>query len=228
MVDRIPTPFGQRTITSVVFVNAARAWRAGLLLATAALIIALSGLAVRSPTRAGMLGDGFLSGFTDDSGRRVERRHLQRSMRIVLFGYTTCPDVCPLTLLALHQALVTLGSQANLIDPVFITVDPGRDTIARLHNYVQAFDARIRAYRGEPHRLERLAEELDVQYSREPTGAGAEDYGMNHTDTLFFIARDGRVLARVHHYTNPTILGEAIVSAYRGVPETPTASGERG
>jgi len=163
-----------------------------------------------------VLGAGFLSGFVDDLGRRVHRNTLQRPLRLVFFGYTSCPDVCPLTLLAVHQALEAFGSRANRIEPVFVTVDPDRDSVARLHSYVEAFDPRIRGYRANPSELDRLAQELGVQYQREEI-PGSKEYGFSHTDTLFLLDRDGRVLARIYHYTDPTALGEEIVSAVRPV-----------
>lgn len=162
------------------------------------------------------LAGGFLRGFVDDLGRGVNAHSLERPLRLVFFGYTSCPDVCPLTLLAVHQALQSLGPLADRVDPVFITVDPDRDTVTRLHRYVSAFDARIRAYRADSRRLDSLARELNVRYERVAI-PGSEEYSVNHTAMLFLLDRDGRVLAHIYHYTDPEALSEEIVSALRPV-----------
>jgi len=183
-----------------------------LLLAACALLATL----VQAQSPQGTADEEFLSGFVDDLGHRVNHLSLQRPLRLVFFGYTSCPDVCPLTLAAVHQALEALGPQADRIDPVFVTVDPGRDSVARLHSYVSAFDPRIRGYRAEPRQLDRLVRRLQVHYEREEI-PGSSDYGVSHTATLFLLDRDGRLLARIYHYTDPSALSDEIQSAVRPV-----------
>ncbi|HTY49469.1 MAG TPA: SCO family protein [Steroidobacteraceae bacterium] len=184
---------------------------------TAALLCTLlfTALPAAHAGTAGLLGGDFLSGFVDDLGHHVQGQYLQRPLRLVLFGYTSCPDVCPLTLAALHQALAGMGARASRIDPVFVTVDPDRDTVVRLHRYVSAFDPRIRGYRTDAAHLQQLAQQLQVRYWREATGPGPDDYGVDHTATLFLISRDGRILARIHHNPDPGVLSQAILNAVR-------------
>lgn len=157
------------------------------------------------------------AGFIDDRGQRVDQRTLRRPLRLIAFGYTSCPDVCPLTLLAMHRALVHLAGDAAKIDPMFITVDPDRDSIAALHRYVGAFDARIRGYRGDPAQLARLASRLDVRYWRDSTGTDPRQYGMSHTATLFLLRRDGEIAARIDQTLNVDTLAQSIVSAVRAL-----------
>jgi protein SCO1/2 len=154
-----------------------------------------------------------LSGFVDDLGRPVTRDTLQRPYQLIVFGYTSCPDVCPLTLQAVHRALVRLRSKAAMVDPVFVTVDPDRDSEAKLHQYVSAFDDRIRGYRGGDEALDRLTKILDVHYWRESLTPGSKDYWMSHTATLFLIGRDRHVVARVDHVDDPAKLSLAITHA---------------
>jgi cytochrome oxidase Cu insertion factor (SCO1/SenC/PrrC family) len=73
-----------------------------------------------------------LEGFVDDLGRPVSDHLPGRPYRLVVFGYTSCPDVCPLTLVAVHRALVTLADEAA-------AVDPDRDSVQKIHDYVSAF-----------------------------------------------------------------------------------------
>ena len=163
----------------------------------------------------GLLGPDFLEGFVDDLGHVIHPRELSRPLRLVAFGYTSCPDVCPLTLAALHQALIRLGPDAARIDPVFVSVDPDRDILSRLHSYVSAFDPRIRAYRGDESRLRALADGLQVSYWREASGTDRNSYAVDHTSTLFLLSRDGRVLARIYHYADPVVLSQAIAEAVK-------------
>ncbi len=182
----------------------------------AMMCLALIASATQAQRTSGAPAEGLLSGFVDDLGHEVDRRTLRRPLRLVFFGYTSCPDVCPLTLAAVHRALQTLGPIADRIDPVFVTVDPDRDTVTRLHSYVSAFDSRIRAYRADPRRLDTLTRALNVRYRREET-PGSRDYSVSHTATMFVIDRDGRVLAQVYHYTDPTALSDEIVTAVRPI-----------
>jgi cytochrome oxidase Cu insertion factor (SCO1/SenC/PrrC family) len=181
-----------------------------------ALIVVISTTAVAAPR-------GLLEGFLDDDGRPVGKQALQRRYRLVVFGYTSCPDVCPLTLVAVHHALAALAGDATAVDPVFVTVDPDRDSVQKIHDYVSAFDARIRGYRGTEQALDRLTTRLHVRYWREVLSVDAKDYSMSHTATLFLLTRNDRVLAKIEHTDNPTALSQAIVNAVRTADHRPNA-----
>jgi protein SCO1/2 len=156
-----------------------------------------------------------LSGMIDDLGQPADRQTLHRPLRLLIFGYTTCPDVCPLTLLAVHQALSQLGPLADDVDPMFVTVDPDRDSQEKLHQYVESFDPRIRAYRGSDHSLEHLAQPLRVRYWREVLYPGSSDYSMSHTATLFLLNRNQQLLIPIEHTDAADSLASAIVRAVR-------------
>jgi cytochrome oxidase Cu insertion factor (SCO1/SenC/PrrC family) len=154
-----------------------------------------------------------LTGFVDDRGKTVGAQSLKKPIELVVFGYVSCPDACPVTLLAIHEALQTLGKSATDVDPAFITVDPDRDTVPVLHRYVEAFDRRIRGYRGTNTALTRIAHSLDVKYQRRAMNVAAGGYSMDHTATIFILQRDGRVAAQVPHVDDPKELTAAIVTA---------------
>ena len=158
---------------------------------------------------------GMLAGLVDDRGSIVTPATLTKPYRLVVFGYTSCPDVCPLTLMAVHLALNKLAGSAARIDPVFVTVDADRDSEEKLHQYVTSFDDRIRGYRGSDEVLDRLTNQLHVRYWRESLSAESKDYSMSHTSTLFLLSRDDRVLARIDHQADPQALSKAIVKAVR-------------
>ena len=165
-----------------------------------------------------------LAGFIDDLGHRVEDDTLQKPLRLIAFGYTSCPDVCPTTLLAVHQALIQLGEEAVIIDPAFVTVDPDRDSVARLHQYVSTFDARIRGYRGSATRLDLFARSLHVQYWREGGSPETKDYAMSHTSTLFLLRRDGSIAARIENADDADTLARFILKAVRASYRIPHES----
>lgn len=157
---------------------------------------------------------GPLAGFTDDLGHVVAADAPAPPLRLVVFGYTTCPDVCPLTMVAVHRALVQLARRGVSLPVAFVSVDPARDTVERLHDYVSAFDERIRGYRVEDDAvLDRFAAGLKVRYWRESLGNGSPEYFMSHTPTLFLARANGDVLYAIPHEPNPDKLARAILSA---------------
>ena len=181
-----------------------------------ALALVVSLACLFSPASGGAVAAQLLlSGFVNDLGHRVDVQDPVKPYRLLVFGYTTCPDVCPLTLVAVHRALVRLGSAGAGVDPVFVTVDPDRDTVEKLHQYVTAFDVRIHGYRSNDEDLDRLAQRLHVRFWREALTPDARDYSMSHTSKLFLLSRGDRVLATIDHVDDPDRLAQSIVDAVR-------------
>jgi protein SCO1/2 len=134
---------------------------------------------------------------TDPQGRAVTIDDFRGRYQLVTFGFISCPDVCPTTLLEFKQVLELLGSEAKRLQPIFITVDPERDTREVLREYTGAFDARILGLTGSPELVRRAADSFRIQYEkvREP-GAKADNYTMNHTAGMVLLDTQGRFLAR--------------------------------
>lgn len=133
----------------------------------------------------------------DVQGRAVSQEDFPGRFQLVTFGFISCPDVCPTTLLEIRQILEALGPQAERLQAVFITVDPERDTREVLREYTAAFDPRILGLTGKPELIRRAAESFRVFYEivREP-GAAADTYTMNHTAGMVLLDGRGRFLAR--------------------------------
>src|SRR5579859_5006707 len=87
------------------------------------------------------------------NGREVTDASYRGKWLLVYFGYTSCPDICPTVLLRVGQALDALGPLAGRVQPIFITVDPERDTAQRLATYMAAFDSRVVGLRGAPEKI---------------------------------------------------------------------------
>lgn len=114
---------------------------------------------------------------------------------LIAFGFTFCPDVCPTTLSEMASVLALLGDQAKEVQPLFITVDPTRDTLKVLREYTAVFDKRILGLRGSPELTARIAEHYKVRYQKvqEP---GQEHYTMDHSAGVFLVGPKGEFLNR--------------------------------
>lgn len=124
----------------------------------------------------------------DDHGHPVTERSFQGHYTLLYFGYTHCLDVCPLTLATVTAALDRLGERGRQVTPVFISVDPARDTPARVHAYVASFSPRIVGLTGDPQDIRRVAAEFHVTVRpRQMTAATAGNYQIDHSSMLFLM-----------------------------------------
>ena len=106
------------------------------------------------------------------NGRQVTDRDFRGKYMLVYFGYTFCPDVCPTTLNEVADAMERLGPKAGELQPIFITVDPKRDTPAVVKQYAAAFTPRLIGLTGSPEQIAQVAKEYRVYYAEHRTGPG--------------------------------------------------------
>ena len=130
-------------------------------------------------------------------GHTVTDRDFRGKYLLVYFGYTYCPDVCPTTLNAVAGALDKLGNTADRLQPLFITVDPRRDTPAVIKQYAAAFSSRLLGLTGTPAEIATVAKEYHVYYAEHRTGPGPNDYSMDHSSILYLMGPDGRFIAPI-------------------------------
>jgi protein SCO1/2 len=146
---------------------------------------------------------------TDHMGRLVTRESMKGKYQIIYFGYTYCPDICPTSLQVMLQALDILGDKSALFQPYFITIDPLRDTLAVMRNYVSYYDERLIGVTGSPEMIKRVAELFKARYEKvEEEGADPSMYLMDHTASLYVLDPDGRFLTKLAHGIGP----EAVAS----------------
>lgn len=140
----------------------------------------------------------------DAKGRAVTDQDFPGRFQLISFGYVSCPDVCPTTLAQMAAILAQLGAQAARVQPLFVTVDPERDTPDILRQYAASFDARIVALTGSAELIRRAADHFNVRYEkvREP-GAAAGAYAVDHTAGMFLLGPDGRFIAKFAYATPP-------------------------
>ena len=138
---------------------------------------------------------------TDQDGKTVRWADFAGKYRLVYFGYTYCPDVCPLDLRDIMAGYRMLEksdpAKANKIQPIFITVDPERDTPVVLKPYVAAFHRKLIGLTGTPEQIEAVKKAFVVVASKEGEQTAKQDYLVNHTRTPFLFGPDGKPLALV-------------------------------
>lgn len=128
---------------------------------------------------------------TNDQGKSVTAADYQGKVTLLYFGYTHCPDVCPLTLAHLHVVMQRLGKLADGAQILFVSVDPARDTPEALHAYVTAFDPHVVGLTGSPADTEALTKRYRAAFSREPDKAGGS-YDVSHSSGIYIFDGSGK------------------------------------
>ena len=131
---------------------------------------------------------------------------------LLFFGYTHCPDVCPTTLSNVAAAMDLLKSDEQArVQPLFVTVDPVRDTVEYLAEYVGFFHPKIIGLSGSEAQVKKAAEAYSVQYFRDDlSDAGKDNYYMNNTSYLLLIGPDGKVVDMMSDHTTPEDIAAAL------------------
>ncbi len=127
---------------------------------------------------------------TSDEGEAVSAKDYRGKVVLLYFGYTHCPDVCPLTMAQLHVVMQRLGELADGARILFVSVDPARDTPAVLHAYVNAFDTRATGLTGDPRAIEALVKRYRSAFTREPSSKDGS-YEVSHSSAVYVFDRDG-------------------------------------
>lgn len=135
----------------------------------------------------------------DQSGKTRSARDFNGKLMLVYFGFTYCPDVCPTDLQAIGLAMDQLGAAADEVQPLFITVDPERDTPEHLAQYVPMFHPRLIGLTGSAAAVNAAAQAYRVYYKRvtfenKTSENKAEDYTVDHSAFVYLMDRDGRYL----------------------------------
>ncbi|MWJ28041.1 SCO family protein [Halomonas sp. ZH2S] len=135
---------------------------------------------------------------------------------VLSFGYTYCPDVCPMNQSVKRQALQKLSAeQRERVVPVMVSVDPERDTLERLKEYMGYFGEEFIGVTGSRAQLEELAERYGVIWRRVETPESSMEYTIDHSASLYLVNPEGKLLQRVLYSPTP----HALVSALQGVLE---------
>lgn len=144
-------------------------------------------------TPIGGIGGPFT--LVDQHGKTVTERDFLGKPFLVFFGFTHCPDVCPTTLHDMTQYLQALGSAADKLNVLFITVDPDRDTPYQLKLYLSSFDPRITALSGTPEQVDAAAKAYKAYYRKVPTEDSG--YTMDHVANVYMMDGKGRFVGTI-------------------------------
>lgn len=131
---------------------------------------------------------------TDHTGHVRTERDFRGQLMLVYFGFTYCPDICPTDLQAIGQALDKLGRDGERVQPLFVTVDPERDTAQHLAEYVPLFHPRLIGLTGSVDAVRKAADAYKVYFAKVPTGKEASDYTVDHTAFIYLMDRNGNYL----------------------------------
>jgi len=177
-------------------------------------IVSLSGCAP-AHTFAGVVFDdlqpvGELRG-TTHNGTSFDLADLKGKLVLVFFGYTFCPDVCPMTLADVSGAMRIIAEEdpkaAESLAALFVTIDPERDTVERLAQYVPAFHPDILGIVVEPSALEEVKSSFGVYAAKSEANVSSEaGYLMDHTAGIYVVDRQGNLLALFSHDTPADVL----------------------
>ena len=136
------------------------------------------------------------------NGRAVRSEDFRERFQLIAFGYVSCPDVCPTTMSEMQQVLAALGPRADRLQPIFITIDPQRDTLEVLKAYAANFDPRILGMTGSEALVRFTANNFKVVYTKvQEPGAGPNVYTMDHTAGMFLLGPDGQLLKKFGYST---------------------------
>ena len=143
---------------------------------------------------------------TDQSGKQFQDIDFRGKIMLVFFGFTHCPDICPVTVATLTKAMALLGEKADQVVPVFISVDPENDTPAVMKDFLSNFDKRIVGLTGNGDQIKQVAQAYKVYFSKKDSSAGMSsdtakdtDSGFDHSAYIYMMGKDGKFI-RVFPY----------------------------
>jgi protein SCO1/2 len=167
----------------------------GLVLGGALAISVLPGVRERLlPAKMQSAGRALVGGpftLTDHTGKRVTEQDYRGRTLIVMFGFTFCPDVCPTELQLVSAALDKLGPKAKRAVPLFITIDPERDTPAQLATYVTSFHPSLVGLTGTPEEVAAAAKAYRVYVKKVSDPKSTAGYTMDHSALIYVMGPDG-------------------------------------
>jgi protein SCO1 len=176
----------------------------------ASIVFATALIAGELPARAtGPVTIGGPFTLTVPDGTTVTDETYRGRWLLVFFGYTFCPDTCPTTLSQVALSLQKLGADAAKVQPIFITVDPVRDTPEVMGQYTEAFDSRIVGLTGSPQQVAAVMEEYGAYSAQREIGAGG-DYLVDHSTYIYIIDPSGKFVRGLDSSTRSSDIADTL------------------
>jgi protein SCO1/2 len=148
---------------------------------------------------------------TDHTGKTVTEQDFHGRYMLIYFGYSFCPDVCPTTLGVMAEALQKLGGGSQRVVPIFITIDPERDTPKVLADYMKAFGPQFVGLTGSPAAIKEVEKEYRVYAVKrplDPSKGNGSGYGMDHSSVLYLMGPNGRLVSFYDEAISPDDLAK--------------------
>ena len=161
---------------------------------------------------------------TDARGKRVRLADLRGRIVLLYFGFTSCPDICPTDLLAIGEAVKSLGAGGDAVQPVFVTLDPRRDTRSVIGEYTASFHPRFIALTGSEAEVRRVATAYKVYFEKVPAGAS---YTIDHAAFTFLLDRDGKYIGVFPPGTASERMAAVLRDELTPIPEIPCPDASR-
>ena len=149
----------------------------------------------------------------DHNGKLRRSAEFHEKFMLIYFGYSYCPDVCPTALQVMGSALNSLGDKAKMVQPIFITIDPKRDTTKHLKTYVQNFYHNLLGLTGTKEAIKDTAKKFRIYYARvsgNKDKSEADNYLVDHSSIVFLMGKRGQYITHFNHQTDPTKMAEII------------------
>lgn len=139
---------------------------------------------------------------TDHRSNAVTVQSYQGKWLLVFFGFTNCPDICPTTLAELARVMERLGPDAGLVKPLLVSIDPERDRVETMAEYVSVFHPTIVGLTGTEAQIAEAARSFKAYYEKQPQESAPNGYTMGHTSAVYLISPEG-VFVRTYGYGTP-------------------------
>jgi protein SCO1/2 len=147
---------------------------------------------------------------TGTDGKTVTDKDFSGRYMLVFFGFTHCPDICPAELQVIAQALDRLGDKASKVVPVFITLDPERDTPKAMGDYVKSFGPSFVGLTGSPGAIATAAKAYRVAYTKVEDKGSPNDYSVDHSALVYLMDPQGKYLAHFTYGTSAEDMAQAL------------------
>ena len=167
------------------------------------------------PTNTNEKGTNLVGGafeLIDQDGNNVNESSFPNKFKLIYFGFTFCPDVCPIGLNAISEALDTLGTKAKKIKPLFITVDPLRDTVDVLKNYKESFHESFTFLTGSPEQIQATAKLYKVYFRKT---SEEDDYLVDHSAITYIMSPSGGYLKHFGPNVSPSEISNFLSSVLK-------------
>ena len=152
----------------------------------------------------------------DRAGETVTNETYAGKYRLVYFGFTSCPDVCPTTLQVMTLVMDSLGAATDDVIPMFVSLDPERDDPAKVDTYLANFDPRFVGLTGTPEQIDATAETYRIYHAKVDLPDSALGYTIDHSSFIYLMGPDGRYLTHFTHNDDPEVIAKKVRETVAG------------